>query len=1048
MNPSADDREVLSRIARLHAVSAGLAEAGTPEEVAEVLARESRVALDAAQATVSVPVGPGEISVLAASGLDDDRLARWARFPASADVPVAACLRSGEPIWLASADDVHRAFPVVAAEDDPDAGALAVAPLAVRGQVLGALALRFASEHLFGEDEQAMTVSIARTGAQALQRAFLFDAEREARARAERAHRRTERLQDLTAALATAISEQQVIDILLREGPASLDAKAAFVFLARGDELQLAGATAVDAHGLEIAHGITREGGMPATDAVARHEPFWFGTREAIVGGYPMLAPLVEALDADSWASIPLESGGVPLGALGLVFDSEQSFDAAARDLIVAIARQSALALQRVLLLDAERERETRLRLLMESNVIGSVVAGERQILDANQAFLEMIGRTREELEAGLIDWPAMTPPEFADIDAAAVRRLLSTGRAEPFEKEYLLTDGTRVPVLLGLALLEAEPFRCIGFVLDLTERKASEAERQRLLDEERAARAEAEVARERLAFLAEVSAVLASSIESERTLESVARTIVPRLATMCSIELIDENGALQSVALAHADPEKERWLRELRERHPPSRTDTFGPWAAIESNRSQLLEEIPARLVEVALERTPEIAKVLRALELRSAIVVPLSTGERPFGAITLLSSVPDRRYSSEDLALAQELSRRAAAAIENARLYAEGRRVADILQRSLLPPILPEIPGIEVAGQFRVAMDSAMVGGDFYDVFESWAGAWVAALGDIMGKGAAAAAVMGVARQTVRAAALGQQRPSQILRTLNESLLRQTDPERYATVACARVRPGGDVARVTVSCGGHPSPLVLRHGGEVDEIECTGTILGILPDPELVDVDVELSPGDTLVLYSDGVTDEHAVGGEEFGQGRLEELLRASVGRTAGEIATQIVSAVEGFRSEDPQDDITVLALRVRPFGRVLERVLRAEPSSVPEARHAMEELRFRVSKGVLDDVRLLVSELVTNSVRHSGAGRGELIALRVDIEEAHVRVEVADHGVGFDPVRAEASAVELEGLPGGWGLRLVEQVADRWGVERDDAEVCVWFELAREE
>jgi len=240
----------------------------------------------------------------------------------------------------------------------------------------------------------------------------------------------------------------------------------------------------------------------------------------------------------------------------------------------------------------------------------------------------------------------------------------------------------------------------------------------------------------------------------------------------------------------------------------------------------------------------------------------------------------------------------------------------------------------------------------------------------------------------------------------------------------------------------------LVLRAGGSVDEIECTGTILGILPDPELIDVEVELAPGDTLVLYSDGVTDEHVVGGEEFGLDRLAALLRANTGRTASEIATEIVSAVEGFRAEDPQDDITVLALRVRPFGRVLERMLRSEPSSVPDARQALEELRFRVSKRVLDDVRLLVSELVTNSVRHAGAGPGELIALRVDIEEGHVRVEVADQGPGFDPERAEASAVELEGLPGGWGLRLVEQVATRWGVDRDDRESRVWFELARDE
>jgi serine phosphatase RsbU (regulator of sigma subunit)/anti-sigma regulatory factor (Ser/Thr protein kinase) len=601
--------------------------------------------------------------------------------------------------------------------------------------------------------------------------------------------------------------------------------------------------------------------------------------------------------------------------------------------------------------------------------------------------------------------------------------------------------------VLLGLALLDARPFRCIGFVVDLTERKAAEAERQRLLDEERRAREEGERARERLAFLAEASAVLARSLDYRATLDHLAHVLVPHLAAMCTIDLIDEDGRLESLAVVHADPEKEQLARDLRERLPPRREDAFGTWAAIESNRSQLLEEIPPRVLEAALERSPGIVEAVRELEIASAMVVPLATAGRAFGAISFVRPAVEERYSTEDLALAQELARRAAVAIENARLFEEGRRVADILQRSLLPPSLPEIPGIEAAGTFRVALDSAMVGGDFYDVFTAGAGAWVAALGDIMGKGAPAAAVMGVARQTIRAAALAQQRPSQILRTVNESLLQQTEPERYATIACARIRPRGDRSQVTVSCGGHPSPLVLRADGRVEEISCIGTVLGILPDPELDEVDAELEPGDTLVLYSDGVTDEHVPGGEEFGFARLEAVLRDHAGRTASEIAQAIVEAVESFAVGDPEDDLTVLALRVRPYGRILERSFAAEPSSVPEARNALEELRFRVSKDVLDDARLLVSELVTNSVRHAGLTRGDHVALRVDLEPEHVRIEVADPGAGFELADARAYAAEREGLPGGWGLRLVEEVADRWGVERDDPGARVWFELARE-
>ncbi|MEX2439460.1 MAG: SpoIIE family protein phosphatase [Actinomycetota bacterium] len=1043
--PLPDD--ALSRIARVHAVTAGLAEAGTLDEVAHVLSVEGRLALGAAHGSVWMPTGPGEVSLLAVAGVDEERETSGTRFSAEASLPIATCIREGHPVWFDTAAELRSRFPATGANEVGDAGSLGVVPLRVRGNVIGAIAVRFDGDVVVEEDDRAMLVSIARTGAQALERALLYDAQLEARDRAEQERAKLQQLQDLTSSLAPAMSEHEIIEVLLREAPAALGARAAIVYLFRNDRLALVDAVGFDDELVEVLRTGTEEQVIPSSDALQAGEPVWLGNRDDIVSGYPALVALVDQIHASSMASIPIETGGTTLGAVSLVFGDERSFGAEERGLIVAIARQSALALQRVRLIEAERESENRLRLLVDSNVIGTVVADERVVTDANDAFLEMVGRSREELEAVGIAWPEMTPPEFAAVDAAAIRQLFQTGRAEPFEKEYLRPDGTRVPVLLGLALLDASPFRYIGFVLDLTERKAAEVERQRLLEEERGAREEGERARERLAFLSEASAVLAGSLDYRETLDRVAHQIVPRIADMCTIDLVDESGRLESLAVVHADPEKERFARELRERHPPRRDDAFGAWAAIESNRSQLLEEIPPRLIEAALERTPEVAEAIRGLHIHSVMIVPLESGGRAFGAIGFICATPEKGYSAEDLALAQELARRAAAAIENARLFEEGRQVADILQRSLLPPTFPDIPGIEMAGQFRAAEDSAMVGGDFYDVFTSGGGPWVAALGDVMGKGAPAAAVMGVVRQSIRAAALAQQRPTQMLRTVNESLLQQTDTERYATVVCARLRLRGDRANVTVSCAGHPPPLVLHTDGSVEELVCTGTVLGILPEIDLDEIDLDLSPGDTLVLYSDGVTDEHIEGGEEFGPERLEALLAAHAGMTAAEIAAAIVEAVQRFSEGDPEDDVTVLVLRVRPYGRIFERLLPPEPLSVPEARNALEELRFRIPKAVLDDVRLLVSELVTNSVRHAGLDRGDRIALRLDLEESRVRVEVADQGTGFDLERAREFAAEREGLPGGWGLRLVEQVADTWGVDRGEEEMRVWFEISRE-
>src|SRR2546430_1245067 len=210
----------------------------------------------------------------------------------------------------------------------------------------------------------------------------------------------------------------------------------------------------------------------------------------------------------------------------------------------------------------------------------------------------------------------------------------------------------------------------------------------------------------------------------------------------------------------------------------------------------------MPARLLAMeqpareAPGRDGEHLALLRGLGFESAMVVPLTARGRTFGAITFVSSESGRTYEPEDLALAEALASRAAQAVDNARLYQERAHVARALQQSLLPQRFPRIEWCEVGARYRAAGEGE-VGGDFYDLFESSDRAFFAVIGDVQGKGPEAAALTGLCRYTIRAAASSERNPSRILRTLNQAILREAT-ERFATVALLRMQLVNGTAQV----------------------------------------------------------------------------------------------------------------------------------------------------------------------------------------------------------------------------------------------------------
>jgi PAS domain S-box-containing protein len=483
----------------------------------------------------------------------------------------------------------------------------------------------------------------------------------------------------------------------------------------------------------------------------------------------------------------------------------------------------------------------------------------------------------------------------------------------EAWEGEWLAPrrDGGAVWVRLANAPVHDERGELTGMVgvcVEISERKLAasalaESERRR-----NAAREQVEKAHDRLSFVAEASMLLSASLDSRKTLSKIARLVVPRVAEWCTIDLLEPDGTIQAVVVEHADPEKVALAREYRRRYPSRREDVAGAGLAIRTGESQLHAELTEEMLE---ERVPdsEQRRALRELGIGSVMVVPLQARGRALGAITFVSA-SEGAFGSDDLELAEDLARRAALAIDNARLYEERSRVARTLQRSLLPRRVPNVPGLEIATFYQPAGATRTdVGGDFFDVFEVGEGAWGIVVGDVCGKGVEAAALTGMARHTIRASALRERSPRLALEDLNGVMLRE-DGERFCTVALGRIETSERSVDLIVACGGHPSPFVLRRRGKLETIGTPGSLLGVFENVAIEERSTTLKSGDLAVFFTDGLIDSrHPTPIDEAG---LRGLVQACAGKSAQETVDAIAQAVADPSGEAP-DDICVVVVRV---------------------------------------------------------------------------------------------------------------------------------------
>ncbi|MGW3631674.1 SpoIIE family protein phosphatase [Streptomyces sp. NPDC005122] len=559
-----------------------------------------------------------------------------------------------------------------------------------------------------------------------------------------------------------------------------------------------------------------------------------------------------------------------------------------------------------------------------------------RDMLDGDSAFLLLATDDETELEVRASTGLPSARQRFARVPVEAGPGRYGSARMPAVHEDLTVVPGA-VPLLGGtgmrsvvtvplkvegrltgsLGVAAESPFRYsneealrLQFAAD---RIALAVESARLGELERLRRGS-------LSFLVEASDLLAGTLDRDQTLALMAQMTVPTLATWCAVYTIADQASDPYLSyVLHEDEERIDGLKALLSKiAPPDPVPTPGArvWPAPAEAAHQAALRTSMRSLSLG-ERSPVSSGIGTTLATAAAVggetvVLPLVARNRVIGMLTL-GKPSDEHFRQEILELAEDLSRRAALALDNARLYSERTAISQSLQRSLLPPELPHIEGVEVEVIYRAAGEGNEVGGDFYDLFPIRDGAYGFAIGDVCGTGPEAAAVTGLARHALRLLAREGFGGPAVLERLNSAILDEGARSRFLTLLYGELWPQEDGSAVLkVVCAGHPLPLRLRQDGTVEAAAEPQPLLGVMEDLELYEQTVTLDPGDVLLCVTDGVT-ERREGTRMLGDDGLTDVLTTCTGLTAGAVAARVMRAVERFASDAPSDDMAILAMRV---------------------------------------------------------------------------------------------------------------------------------------
>ena len=513
---------------------------------------------------------------------------------------------------------------------------------------------------------------------------------------------------------------------------------------------------------------------------------------------------------------------------------------------------------------------------------------------------------------------------------------------------------------------------------------------RRQTFEAERAARLSAEAAGARLALFADATKALTSSFDLDVVLHDLARLVAPAFADACLIDLVEPDGSLRRAATAIA-PAQETWAAGLEALRPPSGRHDSTAREALSSRLTQVIDE-----------------------EGYSAVVVPLKGRPGTLGVLWLVQAHPGEAASVD---LAEELARRASIAVENARLFARQRTVSETLQQSLLPERLPDIPGLTTAARYVPGGPDVDIGGDWYDVMQLPGAGIGLALGDVVGRGERAAALMGQLRNAVRAYAFEGRSPAEVMDKVN-GLLLDAGSEHMATMIFGVLDlETGDFRFVNA---GHPPPLVVTAAAEPGFLESdSGPPVGSLPSARYTEATARLTPGGTLLLYTDGLVEDRTTPLDDG----LQRLCDAAVGGP-GELeafCSHVMRRVVGTTPCD--DDVAMLAVQLLPLGDRLELRVPAQPGALAPLRATLRRWLLRAGATELESYELLTAcgEASTNAIRHASG------PLRTEFE---VEAIVVEGGVEIR-VRDQGSWRERRSDVGGRGLPIIEAYVDEFEI-----------------
>ena len=466
--------------------------------------------------------------------------------------------------------------------------------------------------------------------------------------------------------------------------------------------------------------------------------------------------------------------------------------------------------------------------------------------------------------------------------------------------------------------------------------------------------RKRAEVA---LGLFARLSTALSQSLDGAATVARVAEAPVPTFADCCVIYRVDADEAVRRAASAAADASALALLEEVDE-------EAFAVEQVIASGRSRMGDG-PS-----------------------SWISVPLTARGRTFGAMCVIATGSRPAYGPPDVEIAEELARRAALAIDNARLYEVERDVAETLQRSLLPQRMPDLPGIGIAARYSPARPMP-VGGDWYDVFELAHGAVGLVMGDVAGRGVAAAAIMGRLRNALRAYALDGHPPAAVVRRLN----RLMENGEMATLLYAVFDPVTSVIRFVRA--GHPPLLVVAPDGTVAYLEGGSPVLGIHGFGDYAEHEAVIEPGSTLLLYTDGLVELRDRHIDE----RLDRLAQCAAEGQARDLEGMLAHLLEAMLpASAAADDVALLAIRPSPLD-VGELRLRMSTDSTTPRRLRTALGRWLDANGAAPgegpEIVLACSEAVANAIEHAYGPDGGVVELVARRAHDDVAITVKDRG-----------------------------------------------------